>query len=321
VFSSGKALTATCLLMLVDRGAVGLDEPVATYWPEFAAAGKEGVTVRMLLSHRAGLPAISQLLPQGAAYDWDEMTFALAEQAPWWEPGSAHGYHVNTFGYLVGEVVRRVTGEGIERFLEREIAQPLGADVSFGMPADDARPVAEYIYGPDVALPGRAGLEELKAQLGEQTVQMISRAYWNPPGVNGVGTVNTPEWRAAVIPSTNAHGTARGLARFYAALTDPAEPLMSGATLNGAIAEASFGPDRVLGRETRFGLGFQLTQPDRLLGPNPRAFGHFGVGGSLGFADPDIGLAFAYTMNLGGQRWQSPRNRALLDALYESLVE
>jgi CubicO group peptidase (beta-lactamase class C family) len=152
---------------------------------------------------------------------------------------------------------------------------------------------------------------------------LLSRVYLNPPGLSGIGTVNTREWRAAEIPSANAHATATAVARIYGALAcggavDGAR-LVESSTIDEAIAEQSAGPDLVLGRPSRFGLGFQLTQPERPLGPNPRAFGHFGAGGSLGFADADAGLAFAYTMNRSGPRWQNPRNRALIDAAYSCL--
>jgi CubicO group peptidase (beta-lactamase class C family) len=147
---------------------------------------------------------------------------------------------------------------------------------------------------------------------------MLRAIYANPPGVSGDGTVNTRAFRAAVMPSTNGHATARGIATVYAALV--ARPaLLAADTLARAIAEASSGDDVVLGRPSRFGLGFQLTQPERPLGPNPRAFGHFGAGGAVGFADPDAGLAFGYVMNRAGPRWQNPRNRALIDAVYASL--
>jgi CubicO group peptidase (beta-lactamase class C family) len=333
-FSVGKGLVALCALHLAERGGLDLDAPVARLWPEFAAAGKEAVTTRTVLAHRAGLPAIGRPLPAEAMFDWELMTAALAEQEPWWEPGSAHGYHVNTFGFLVGEIVRRAAGVGIAEYLEREIAAPLGAEFRFGLsPREQAR-AADFTFAAETmeaseekraaaTVDDRAG-----AAIDERRRLMLERAYWNPPGISGTeGTVNTPAWRAAVIPSANGHGTARGVAAIYAALVADAEALpgrpgsrrlLGAAALGEAITEASAGTDAVLGRPSRFGLGFQLTEPERPLGPNPRAFGHFGAGGSLGFADPDAGLGFAYLMNRGGPRWRSPRNRALLDALFES---
>ena len=318
VFSVGKAMAAVCVLMLVERGQVDLDAPVFRYWPEFAGNGKQDVTVRMVLAHRAGLPAIRRSLPEQAMCDWELMVSALEEERPWWEPGSTHGYHVNTFGFLVGEIVRRVSGERIGAFLRREIARPLAADFHFGIgPEHDTR-IADYFFGAETTPPGEA--DRPTQPIDEERRFLLSRVYMNPAGLSGLGTVNTREWRAAEIPSTNAHGTARAIARIYSALVAGGAVdgirLLRIETLEQALAEASSGTDFVLGRPSRFGLGFQLTQPERPLGPNPAGFGHFGVGGSLGFADPDAGLAFGYVMNNSGPRWQNPRNRALIDAVY-----
>jgi CubicO group peptidase (beta-lactamase class C family) len=309
VFSVGKAMAVLCVLLLVERGEIDLDAPVPRYWPEFAAAGKGGVTVRTLLSHRAGLPAVRDLLPDEAIYDWDRMAGTLAAEEPWWEPGSTHGYHVNTLGFLAGETVRRVAGMSIGAFFRAEIAEPLGADFHFGFGADEDHRVAEYTFG-------GGSTERRPVPPGEERQFLLNRVYLNPPGLSGLGTVNTRAWRAAEIPSANGHATARAVMRIYGAL---GREMLTPQTLEQAIAEHSAGPDFVLGRPSRFGLGFQLTQPERPLGPNPRSFGHFGVGGSLGFADLDAGLAFAYTMNRFGPRWQNPRNRALIDAVYASL--
>jgi CubicO group peptidase (beta-lactamase class C family) len=309
VFSAGKALAALCVLRLVDRGRLELDEPVARRWPEFAAGGKGDVTVRMVLSHRAGMAAIREQMPEpGALYDRARLVRALAEQEPWWEPGTAHGYHVQTFGLLAGELVRRAAGEPIADLLRREVAEPLGADVSFGLAARDRHRRADYVFGSETARRPPGPVSEL-----------TRLAYLNPPLATGLGTVNTVDWQEAELPSSNAHASARGLAAVYASLLDAGPEALAAETLDQAIEEASAGPDLVLHRPSRFGLGFQLTQAERPLGPNPRAFGHFGVGGSLGFADPDARVAFAYAMNRGGPRWQNPRNRVLIDALYESL--
>jgi CubicO group peptidase (beta-lactamase class C family) len=325
VFSVGKAMAALALLMLAERGAVELDAPVARYWPEFAARGKGAITVRMLLAHRAGLPAIRRELPAGAMYDWDLMTSALADEEPWWEPGLHHGYHVSTFGFLVGELVRRVSGERFGAFFRRTIAGPLDADFHFGTgPEHDAR-IADHL------LPDRdehladylIASESPPAGDVEQRRFLLRRAYVNPTGLSGFGTVNTRAWRAAEMPSTNGHATARAVARVYSALAGGGAVagvrLLRAETIAHASAEASAGPDLVLGRSSRFGLGFQLTRPECPLGTSPRSFGHFGAGGALGFADPDARLAFAYTMNSPGPRWHNPRNRALIDAVYASL--
>ena len=314
VFSVGKAMAALSLLVLVERGQVDLDAPAARYWPEFAARGKSEVTVHMLLCHRAGLPAIRRSLPRFAMYDWELMTSALAAEEPWWEPGRTHGYHVNTFGFLIGEIVRRVSGENIGAFFRREVAAPLGADFHFGIGPEHDQRIADYLFGDEPP--------EMVDDDDERKF-LLRHVYLNPPGLSGFGTVNTRAWRAAEMPSTNGHASARAVARIYSALACGGAVdgirLLGMETIEHAIAEASAGPDLVLGRPSRFGLGFQLTQPERPLGTNPRSFGHFGAGGSLGFADPDEQLAFAYTMNQPGPRWQNPRNRGLIDAVYASL--
>ncbi len=310
VFSVGKPMISLCLLMLIERGELRLDDPVASLWPEFAACGKEAVTARMVLSHRAGLPAIRRPLAADAMYDWQLMSGALAAERPWWEPGSAHGYHVNTFGFLVGEIVRRASGLPAGRYFQREVARPLGADFQFGVPAEQHGRVAEFMFPPMPTLDPAA------------PPTMAGNAYLNPKGLSGDGTVNTAAWRQAEIPSSNGHSNARAVARIYSALAAPRAGvhLLERSTVALAGSEASAGVDLVLDRPSRFGLGFQLTQPERPLGPSPRSFGHFGAGGSVGFADPDAGLAFAYTPNQGlGPRWQNPRNRALIDAVYASL--
>lgn len=316
IFSIGKGLTALCAARLVGEGRLDPDARVARYWPEFAAGGKGDVTLRQLLSHQAGLPAVRRRLPPGAMLDHNLMASALAEQEPWWEPGSAHGYHTNTFGYLVGELVRRTDGRTLGTLLREEICEPLGADVHIGLPASEDDRVADFLW------PGEPPPEEEPEGLSDEEL-MEFNGYFNPSGLSGGGVLNTREWRAAEIPSTNGHGTARGVARVYAALaagglTDGVE-VVDPEALVAATSEEVYGDDLILKRPTRFGLGFQLTQPERPLGPNAGAFGHFGAGGSVGFCDPAAGLAFGYVMNQMGPRWQNPRNRALIEAVYASL--
>jgi CubicO group peptidase (beta-lactamase class C family) len=312
VFSVGKGLIAACAARLAGQGRLDPDAAVASYWPEFGAAGKDAITVRQLLSHQAGLPAVRRRLPPGSMLDWPVMTAALAAEEPWWEPGTGHGYHVNTFGFLAGEVIRRVAGTTVGTLLRREVAGPLGADVHIGLPAAQHGRVAPFAWpGPPPAEAEPAGLEPARL--------MEHNAYFNPGGLSGAGVINSPAWRAAELPSTNAHGSARGVARVYAALAAGGSldgvTVAGPAALAGATAEQVYGPDLVLHRPSRFGLGFQLTQPERPLGPGPAAFGHFGAGGSLGFGDPGSGVAFGYVMNQMGPRWQNPRTRALVAAL------
>ena len=315
VFSVGKAMATLCVLLLVERGEVAFDDPVARYWPEFAAAGKGAVTLRTVLAHRAGLPGVRRLLPAACIYDWDAIAGELAAEEPWWPPGTAHGYHVNTFGFLTGEVVRRVSGMSIGEFFRREVAGPLDADFYFGLDAGHDARTADYVFGGQTEEFTEGVDEGAAGDLDEERRFLLGRAYLNPPELSGIGTVNTRAWRGAQIPSANGHATARGLARIYGALGE----LVGASTIAEATRPHSEGVDIVLGRPSRFGLGFQLTQPERPLGPSPRAFGHFGAGGSLTFADRDAQLVFAYVMNRSGPRWQNPRNRALIDALYASL--
>jgi CubicO group peptidase (beta-lactamase class C family) len=315
VFSVGKGLVAACVARLIGRGLLEPDEPVARYWPEFAAAGKTAVTLRQLLSHQAGLPALRDPMPAGSMLDWPVLTGALAAERPWWPPGSAHGYHVNTFGFLAGEVIRRVTGMTVGAVLRNEIAGPLGADVHIGLPAAEHHRVAEFLW------PGAEARSVLPGVTEDE--QMIINAYFNPADFSGAGVVNTPGWRAAEVPSANAHATASGVARVYAALAgggsvDGVRVVDPGA-LAAAVTEQVYGDDLVLRRPSRFGLGFQLTQPQRPLGRSQRAFGHFGAGGSVGLCDPDAGVALGYVTSQMGPRWQNPRNRALIDAAFDCL--
>ena len=312
-FSVSKALCAIACMRLVDQGRLDLDAPVARYWPQFAANGKGAITVRQLLSHQAGLPAIRKPLPDGAALEWNVMAEALAEQAPWWTPGEGHGYHVNTFGFLAGELVRRIDGRSIGALLREDVAGPLGADLHIGLPPSEHDRVSEFQW------PGNP----TKPEITSDDVLMHWNTYWNPPGFSGSHWVNHPRWREAEVPSTNGHGNARGIARVYAALANGGEidgvQILSRDALAAATEEQVSGHDIINNRPSRFGIGFQLTQPERPLGPNPGAFGHFGAGGSLGYCDPEARIAFGYVTNDMGPRWQNPRNRALVEALYASL--
>ena len=317
VFSVGKGLLAACVARLTGEGLIDPDAPVARYWPEFAAAGKAAVTVRQLMSHQAGIPAIRRDLAPASALDWSLMTQVLADEEPWWPPGSGHGYHVNTFGFAVGELMRRVTGMTPGTLLQRELAGPLKADVHIGLAASQHRRVADFIWEQaqtaDASAPPMAAAD----------APMTERAYVNPPGISGSGVVNTAAWRSAEVPSANAHATAAGVAGIYAALANGGQlgghRVVDSSALAAASEEQVYGEDLVLRRPSRFGLGFQLTHQERPLGRGPRCFGHFGAGGSVGFCDPDAGLAVGYVTNQMGPRWRNPRNRALMDACYACL--
>jgi CubicO group peptidase (beta-lactamase class C family) len=310
-YSVGKAVVGLLLLQLVDAGLIGLDDPIASVWPEFAQGGKGAATVRHALSHQAGVPAIRQPLTNDDLWHWDRMTDALAATEAWWEPGTRHAYHTNTYGHLVGEIIRRVSGEMPGTRL-RTVAEELDADLWFGVPAAEQHRCAEVIWDSPMGSPA----VELDGLTGDPL--MVALGYFNPPGYSSVGVVNTAAWRSAQVPSTNGHGTATGVARFYAALLEP-DHLISTDLLAEATRVQSEGYCPVLGEETGFGLGFKPTVARRPFGPNPRSFGHFGTGGALGFADPDTAVAFGYVMNHVIPRWQSTRNRALIDAVYRSL--
>jgi len=308
-YSVGKAFLALLALELVDDGLLALDDPIALVWPEFGAEGKEGATLRHALCHRAGVPAIRAPLTNDDLWDWERMAGALAATAPWWEPGTRHAYHTNTYGHLIGEVVRRVSGDTCRSRLAA-LAGPLQADVHIGVPASEQHRCAEVLFesfGPpavrDDSLEGDARMEML--------------SYFNPPGYSSMGVVNTAAWRAAEVPSTNGHGSARGVARLYAALLEPGR-IISPALLAEATSAQSEGYCPILHEDVTFGLGFKPTVPRRPFGPNPGSYGHFGTGGAVGFADPVGGVAFGYVMNHVIPRWQSTRNRSLIDALYES---
>jgi CubicO group peptidase (beta-lactamase class C family) len=322
-FSIGKGVVAMLALALIERGDLALDAPVARYWPEFGAAGKQALTVRTLLAHGAGLPAVRERMPDEALYDWNRICAALASQKPYWEPGTAHGYHVNTYGFLVGELIRRTTQIGVGEALARILTGPAGADYHWGLaPRDHAR-VAEV-----VRMPAAIWTEESRWPIAfpptgdDEHDRMVWHAYFNPSGISGMGTVNTPEWRSAVIPSTNGHATARSVATLYAAFVrggPPGVAWVGDSLRREAVTIHADGEDRVTRRASRFGLGFQLAAPSRPIGASPRAFGHFGFGGSLGFADPDADLAFGYVTNRPGERWHNPRTERLIDALYRCL--
>jgi CubicO group peptidase (beta-lactamase class C family) len=316
VFSTTKAMTALCAHVLVDRGLLDVGRPVAHYWPEFAQGGKATLPVHYLLSHRAGLAAIRPPLPAEALYDWRRMTDTLAAEAPWWEPGTANGYHAITFGYLVGELIRRITGVTPGTFLRREIAQPLGADFHVGLPATEDRRVAEMIppTAEEAAAVGLAAAPDPDSLLG--------KVMANPP--LAAEAANQRAWRAAEIPAANGHGNARSIARVMAALacggTLDGVRLLGANTIARAIQEQCFGQDLVLGLPMRWGLGFMLASEHLPLGPNPRTFGHGGWGGSLGIADADARVSWAYVMNkMSPGTTGDTRAAALAAALYGSL--
>ena len=319
VFSSTKGLVAFCANRLVEQGRLDLDAPVARYWPEFAQAGKADIPVRMLLNHQAGMAAVRRPLVLEDYFNWDTITSALAEQEPWWTPGEQHGYHAMTFGWLVGEVIRRVDGRSVGQYFREEFAAPLDLDAHIGTgPEFDARissviePQADFATGPSDAF-GEHG-------------SVGFNAIYNPPIFNpgGPAVASRRDWKAAEIPAANGHATARALARIYGGAVNGGEidgvHVINPETLARGVSVESSGQDAILPVPTKFGLGWGLMGEATPFGADRRAFGHGGAGGSLGFGDLDGGIGFGYVMNrMGADAVGDLRAFALLSAVYESL--
>jgi CubicO group peptidase (beta-lactamase class C family) len=332
VFSSTKGATALCAHLLAQSGALDLHAPVVEYWPEFGAHGKDQIPVAWLLSHKAGLIDTDDRLTYEQMLDWDTVTDALARTAPLWKPGTAHGYHAVTYGWLVGEVVRRVTGTSIGDFFAKEVAGPLGLDFWIGLPEEQRSRVSQLI--PMSAPPGMpAMMAEEGVATGDDTappglVQMLEmllgpdnlagRALAAPGGASSTEQIwNDPRTWAAQIPAANGVTNAPSLARMYAACVGPVDGvrLLDEHALNEAIEPQVEGADAVLMFPIPFALGF-MRHSEFSPFAGGRSFGHYGAGGSVGFADPDRKLAVGYVMNqmhfgLAGD----PRTAALIDAV------
>ncbi|MET7756982.1 serine hydrolase domain-containing protein [Streptomyces sp. NPDC005389] len=319
VRSATKGVAAAVPLLLHQRGLLDLDAPVAAYWPEFKAAGKDAVTVRQLLAHRAGVPVLDRPLTLAEAVDLETASRAVAAQTPVWEPGTAHGYHAHTFSWLLSGLVHRVTGRTIGRWVAEEITAPLRLDLWIGLPDAEAHRVGRLGPVEEIEPPGSGALK-LRPK------RSVTEAYQDPDSLTrrAFGVIdpkpdeNDPVYRAAELPGSAGVATARALSRFYAATLGPvdgAERLFTPDTLTLARTEESAGADKVLLVGTRFGLGHMLHGPaSPLLGPS--SYGHPGRGGSLGFADPDAGIAFGYVTN-GMRRTVTadPRAQALVRAV------
>ncbi|WP_269855709.1 serine hydrolase domain-containing protein [Streptomyces sp. RPT161] len=321
--SAGKGPAAACLLLLHQRGQLDLDAPVGSYWPEFKAAGKERALVRHLLTHRVGVPALDTPLTVAQALDGISGPRAVAAQRPQWEPGSEHGYHAQTFSWLLGELVLRATGRTLGQWFAQEIGRPLGLDLWFGLPPRQAARVGRIAAVPAPSAPAAAGLRT-------RPKRSVAEAYADPESltrrafeaISAPVDENEPAYQAGELAASNAIATARSLSRCYAALAtgvDGGRPLFTPATLTAARSPESDGPDRVLVVNTRFGHGFMLHGPScPLLAPG--SFGHPGRGGSLGFADPESGIAFGYvTGGLQKSVTADPRAQALVRALRSCL--
>lgn len=336
VWSATKGATALCAHMLVARGQLDLDEPVTRYWPEFGQAGKEAIPVKMLLNHQAGVPAIREPLPQGAFFDWEMMIKFLEKQQPFWQPGSVHGYHAFTFGWLVGEVVRRVSGRSLGTFFREEVAKPLGLDFWIGLPEEFEQRVSLMIPAdpPDPQGPITPFYAAAADPASLPALALFNTGGFMLPDAEGIFGFNLRGTRAAEIGAAGGVSNARGLAGLYA-------PLANGGSLNGvtlvgsenlarmsSVSSAS-ALDAVLLAPTRFAAGYvksvdnrrepSCTENDSLL-ISEGAFGHPGSGGSIGFADPALKMSFGYTMNrMGAGLGLNRRGQSLVDAAYLSL--
>lgn len=328
-YSVGKAFVALLALREVAAGRLGLDDPVADHWPAFGEAGKERATVRHALTHRAGVPAVREPLADDDLWDFDRMCAAVAGTEAWWTPGERHAYHTNTYGHLIGGLLRQLTGELPGTLLDR-VARPLDADVHWGLAGADLARCADVVWagptppsrptlpsGDHVAPDAPNAPHTPDVDAVDDDTAMVLLGYVNPPGYSSMGVVNSTAWRRAQVPSTNGHMSARGVARMYSGIVDGR--LLEPDLLAEAVRPQSTGPCPVLQQDVTFGLGVQPWTPKRPFGRTPAGFGHYGTGGSLGYGDPSLGLAFGYVMNHVIPRWQSPRNRALVDAVHASL--
>lgn len=326
IFSCTKAATALAAHLLIDRGELELDAPVSKYWPDFAQNGKQDTTVRMMLNHGSAVPAFRETLKPGAYYDWDYMIERLEQEAPFWEPGTRNGYHMVSFGWTVGELVKRISGQSLSDFFKQEIAEPLGMDYWISLPESEAgrvAPIIQFLPGPDTP-----PTDFIEALMGDpKSISHLS--FFNSGGWD----VNSTETMTAEIGGAGGLSNARGMVKMYVPLANDGaangKQLLSMSTIQ-RMSEVSMASakDATLLMPTRFGLGFMKTMDNRhrpqghmesvIMGRG--AFGHVGAGGSLGFADPECHLAFAYTMNkMGGGLMLNERGQSLVDAIYQAL--
>jgi CubicO group peptidase (beta-lactamase class C family) len=328
IWSSTKGATSLCAHILIDRGLLDLAAPVTTYWPEFGQNGKGATTVAMLLAHQAGVPAVRATLPAGAFFDWDFMTTTLAAEAPFWEPGTRNGYHALTFGFLVGELVRRVSGKSLGTFFRDEVAGPLGLDFFIGLPQSEEARVAPGIL-PDPPSPTDPISIFFTKAFGDPT-SIPALSFFNTGGYTNPGESDSRAAHAAEIGASGGITNGRGLAQMYAPLAGMGRVslLSDDARLRMARVASATGLDATGFIPTRFALGYVKSMDNRSQPPGQQdsvilgeeAFGHSGFGGSIGFADPRAGISFGYTMSkMGFGTALNPRGQALVDAVYESL--
>jgi CubicO group peptidase (beta-lactamase class C family) len=330
VYSSTKGATAVCANQLVEQGKLDIEAPVAEYWPEFAEGGKETMPVRLLLTHQAGLAWVDDELSLDDVLAWDPIVDALARQKPLWEPGSAHGYHAVTYGNLVGEVVRRISGRSLGTYFREEVAEPLGLDFWIGLPEDLEPRVATLVGNLGVA-PGEAVDEATRAMIDQfmGPESMLGRAltvngaFTRDDDLSAGNVFNSRKVHAAELPAANGICDARSLARMYAACIGEVDGVrvLGEQQMRDAATQRTSGPNIVLlDMDLQFGLGFFV--PSSLMNVGgPNSFGHAGAGGSLGWADPDAGFGFGYVMNkMATTIAEDIRSSSLINACYAAVA-
>ncbi len=312
VWSTTKTVSALACLVLADQGELDLYAPVCKFWPEFRANNKANIEVRHVMSHTAGLPGWSEPITVETLYDWDQATSLLAAQEPWWEPGTASGYHAISQGFLEGELVRRVTGQTIGEFVATEIAGPLGADFHIGTSADHDDRVAHVI-------PPSHPFTVDGAELGSVAARLVRSLHLE------ASEANTIPWRRAELPASGGFGNARSVAMIHAPMACGGEAngvrLLSPTGADPVFDEQIYAQDLVLPLKLRHGIGFGLPSPDMPISPNARACYWGGWGGSLAIVDLDARMTFAYVMNKMGETTSGDlRAATILSALYTTLA-
>jgi len=312
VWSTTKTMTALCMLMLIDRGQLDPDDPVAKHWPEFAQNGKDNVLIRHLMSHTSGVSGWDQPVQVSDIYDWDKSTSMLAAQAPWWEPGTASGYHAIDFGHLNGEVIRRITGTKLGEFFASEIAGPLGADFFIGLPDSEFGRVSNVIPPPPLPIPEGIPLDSVMMKTFTGPAPAAEDSW-------------TPEWRRADIGGANGHGNARSVARAQSVIANGGEVdgvrLLSQDTIDLIFKEQANGTDLVLGVPLRFGIGYGLEVAEQPYIPAGRVCFWGGWGGSVIINDLDRNLTISYMMNkMSPGLVGSASSKAIVEAVYAALA-